>query len=280
MKEQCMICGSVVEDVSGICPVCGSVLGRSTQMPYNYQNPNMGAPGIYSGAGKKKIVFSVLSIVLAVFGLFFMCCVPWLGILFSIAAIVLGIIALVKKHIKVPAILGLVFGGIAVLISLIALVMNLLMQVAVGTSIPGVLKECMVSMEEGPNELEDIVVTVPSVAWENTYALATDGRYTEVNSGETGTYQCYGYMDNSVQKYMSEAVKNQMTEYVVFAMSEGYEVREVTILELTDSTGDEEYVVFIVPEGFQPGDSIYYMEGTSASTMQMKEVMTFENYYD
>ena len=38
MKEQCMMCGSVVEDVSGVCPVCGAVLPRSQQVDSTGQN--------------------------------------------------------------------------------------------------------------------------------------------------------------------------------------------------------------------------------------------------
>ncbi|MDE7365769.1 MAG: hypothetical protein K2N24_00220, partial [Lachnospiraceae bacterium] len=219
MKEQCMICGSVVEDVSGICPVCGAVLGRSTQvnpymggtgsqpgggmgsgpvnvpngnagygqpgnanmgygqpgnanmsygqpgnanmgygqMPYNYQNPGM--PG--AGKPKKKKLLSVLSIVMAALAVLTVC-VPIVSILFAVASIVLGIIALVKKQIKVPAILGFVFSGIAMLLAVGMLVMNSLMYVVCGTNIAGIMEQSMEALDEDIKPLEDITFMISS----------------------------------------------------------------------------------------------------------------------
>lgn len=282
MKEQCFICGSMVEDVSGICPVCGAVLGRSTQVnpadmnmggttgqPNNtmnggqvvYQNPNMGFnTGAYNYQnpnmtlqpnGKKKVVFSILSIVFAVIGVLTVC-FPVVSLIFCVASIVFGIIALVKKQIKVPAVLGIVFSGIAGMISVVMLCLNLIMMATVGTDVKGIFQQSFDVLEEGCIELTNVVLEVPIGTGADYLILYADGRYS--TSGDSGTYRCVSYADETAQFY----IKNQ----TMFAMMQGYEMKNLTAIELTSNSGGTSYYCFVVPETYVPGDTIYYVDGT------------------
>ena len=44
MKEQCPVCGSTVDDVSGVCPVCGAALSSHQTMagvdPFKLEDSN------------------------------------------------------------------------------------------------------------------------------------------------------------------------------------------------------------------------------------------------
>ncbi len=314
MKEQCMICGSVVEDVSGICPVCGAVLGRSTQvnpymggtggqpggsmgsgpanvsngsvgygqpgnanmgygqMPYNYQNPGM--PG--AGKPKKKKLLSVLSIVMAALAVLTVC-VPIVSILFAVASIVLGIIALVKKQIKVPAILGFVFSGIAMLLAVGVLVMNSLMYMVCGTNIGGIMEQSMEALEEDIQPLEGITFMISSQDGDYYYSLFDDGVYIEYFDSHSGvddymiggTYENYGYVD--------ESVRDLIGDEVLAAMREGYRVKNVTCVvfnpnhsykfnadgELTmvhSLSPSSDHMTFVVPDDYRKGGMFYQIE--------------------
>jgi hypothetical protein len=309
MKEKCMICGSTVEDVSGVCPVCGAALARSTQAdsteqpettpngtpngvqsgnpygvqpgnPYgtpdevpngvqsgiypdaNYQNPN----GMNTNAPKKK-VFAILSLVCSIVSLL-TCCVPGLGMVLGIAAVVFGIIALIKKQVKVPAIIGLVIGGIALLLSFSYLCMNLMFSSIAGTDINGMMEQLMEVEMEGGTTLENIVFQNPGDT--EFYALYSDGSY-ETSSYNYGTYHCYSYMDYYAQTSTTDSV----TYAVIYAMSEGYEIKNAVILDF----GSDIYV-FIVPDDFEAGDDIYYVDCngnfTSMDSYQLLSVPTMD----
>lgn len=301
MKEQCMICGSIVEDVSGICPVCGGALGRSTQVnatnsgsgygqssnpgqpvyqnggfgygqPYNYQNPNQ----TMNPSVPQKKLFSILSIVLAGIGVLTMC-FPVVSILFCLAAVVLGIIALVKKQIKAPAILGLIFGGLFLLIGFVCLVMNLMLQSVINTGFMGIIKQCYEALEEEPQALEDVGFTVVNADGSYGgyyYSLHSDGTYLETYvdangySGTiaNGTFETYNFMDAEVQTL----IQNE----VIAAMGEGYEIKDLTcvilnpeeVVELegtsiyNSSYYEKKVLVFIFPENYQTGDRFYLIQ--------------------
>lgn len=315
MKEQCKICGSLVEDVSGVCPVCGAPLGNSQEavhedsrsentgklrsdmrlesqqtppgnntyggtsgvymqgmpqgnvytdsIPYNYQNPYQNPYQTPPGNVKKKKLFSVLSIVLAILALLTACCVDWLSAVCSLAALVLGIIALVKKQIKVPAILGLVFGGIALIFSGIMVSMNLMMKSVINTDIPGIFEQCFDAEMNGSTKLEGISFVAPDTYSE--YYLYSDGTFSDKSGRITGQYENYSYMDSQAQ--------NIIDDKAVYAMSEGYEIKDVTCLTLVGTTGVS-YYVFAVPEGYMPGDVIYYIDGTSMDSYRFLPVNT------
>lgn len=342
MKEQCMICGSVVEDVSGICPVCGAVLGRSTQvnpymggtgsqpgggmgsgpayvpngsagygqpgnapnggigygqpenanmgygqMPYNYQNPGM--PG--AGKPKKKKLLSVLSIVMAALAVFTVC-VPIVSILFAVASIVLGIIALVKKQIKVPAILGFVFSGIAMLLAVGMLVMNALMYAVCGTNIPGIFEQSIEAMEEDIKPLEGITFMISSADGDYYYSLFDNGAYIECFDSHSGvddymvdgTYENYGYVDESVR---------ELLEYeVLAAMREGYHIKNVTCvkfnpnhyyvfdeaglpMEVYSPTSFTDHLVFVVPDDYRKGGMFYQIEVVDSYDQKLTPIYPF-----
>ena len=324
MKEQCMICGSVVEDVSGICPVCGAVLGRSTQvtpymggsgsqpgggmgsgpvnapngstvygqsgnanmgygqpgypnmgygqMPYNYQNPGM--PG--AGKPKKKKLLSVLSIVMAALAVFTVC-VPIVSILFAVASIVLGIIALVKKQIKVPAILGFVFSGIAMLLAVGVLVMNSLMYMVCGTNIGGIMEQSMEVLDEDIKPLENITFMISSQDGDYYYSLFDDGVYIEYFDSHSGvedymiggTYENYGYADASVRDLIGDEVLAAMREgyriknvtCVIFKPNHSYQFNadgELTMVQSLSPSSD--HMTFVVPDDYRKGGMFYQIE--------------------
>lgn len=301
MKEQCMICGSTVEDVSGICPVCGAVLGRSTQVnpadmnfggtvgqPQGvmgggsvYQNPNMGNDqggynqGTYNYQNtntyvqpvKNGKILSILSLVCAIIGILLIC-FPFFSAVFCLASIILGIIALIKKQIKVPAIIGLVFGGIGCVIAIFTLFINIMMISVCGTTFNGVIKQSFDVVAEGSIELTDVMIEVPTSSGYEVIALDSDGSFQ--GTGYSGYYYNYSYADEYTRSYM---------EYqTLYAMSQGYEMKDVTMLELYSERGSE-YYVFVIPEGYQPGDVIYYIEQTGYDAMEftLQPVLTVPN---
>lgn len=314
MKQQCKVCGSMVEDVSGICPVCGALLtndqetvqggageettgelrrdmrlapqqdmqqlqsgntyggasGTYTQgmpqgnvytdsIPYNYQNPYQTPPAYV----KKKKLFSILSLVLSILALLTACCVSWLSLVCSLAALVLGILALVKKQVKPPAIIGLVVGGIALLTSGIMISMNLMMQSMIGTDMPGIFRQCYDVQLNGSIPLEGIAFVAPDTYVE--YFLYDDHLFSDKSGQEIGVYSNYNYMDSEVQDIIGEKV--------IYAMTQGYEIKDITCLVLS-GTYSTDYYVFAVPQDYEPGDTIYYIDGTSDADYRLLPVNT------
>lgn len=286
MKEQCMMCGSTVEDVSGVCPVCGAVLTRSTQVdltkkpqfnleqqsgqpqqqtqqsgqsqqPYNYQNPVGGVPGYnpgtpngsYNGMSNapKKKVFAILSLICSILALI-TCCVSGLGLVLAIAAIIFAIIALVKKQIKAPAIIGLIIGIIAFLLSIGTLCFNLMFRSMIGTNFNGMIKQMMEVETEGCTPLEDIAFLNPYDY--HYYALYSDGSYDTDDAYTSGYYESYSYMD-----YYSLNGSTDVTYAIIYVMSQGYEIKDITILDF----GSYE-CIFVVPDDYEAGDTIYYVQ--------------------
>lgn len=302
MKIQCTKCNSVVEDVSGICPVCGAELkkdvrenrtgpiteklisaqaagagfgqnGSYGQMPYNYQSSG----GMTAEKGKKKAGLSIWSLVLAVLSIVTVC-FPLFSIICCLAAIVLGIIALVKKQIKVPAILGIVFGGIFFLIGMVCLSISMMLQSVIHTNLIGTMQQCMEAYHTEPISLDETGITIDYPDGSSYYyafriqegywetCMDAGGNVTVVN----GTYQVYNYMtgDNKLQ--------NTIQYEVIAAMSEGYEMKDVTCVVLSDPktpnlegdtlifTEDADYkekvLVFVFPEDYQMGDTFYLID--------------------
>lgn len=307
MKEQCMICGSMVEDVSGICPVCGAVLGRSTQVnPANmnyggateqpqgvmgggsvYQNPNMGynqggynqdgynqgmynyqdAPTYVQPAGKKGMVLSILSLVCAIIGVLLIC-FPFFSAVFCLASIILGIIALIKKQKKVPAIIGLIFGGIGGIICVFTLYINLMIASVCGTTFNGLIKQSFEVVGEGSTEITGVMIELP-----------TDSGYEVVALNSDGSFQATGYSGYYYNhSYANEYTRDYMDYQTLYAMSQGYRMKDVTMIELYSEYGSE-YYVFVVPEGWEQGDVIYYVEMTGSGDMDytLQPVLTVPN---
>lgn len=359
MKEQCQVCGSTVDDVSGVCPVCGAVLishqtmagvdpykpedgngqpgtdaavngtaqpdssaqpggygvpngaaqpdgygmpngaaqpgntaqpggyivpngaaqpGNTVQpggygapngtvqpggyvapnnmpqyqQPYNYQNPNAGNQVTNSGAPKQKL-FSIISLICSLVS-FLTCCIPWLGLILGIAAIVFAIIALIKKQSKVPAVIGLIIGIIGTLAAIGTLSFNLIMKSTTGTSFGGLMKQLIEVQSTGVTELEDIIFLNP--ADNEYYALYSDGTY-ETSDYDYGDYENYSYMDY----YNTYSSSDAVTYGVIYAMNQGYQVKDVTILDFPDAS-----YMFIVPSDFKPGDTIYYVDYPTSYT--------------
>lgn len=308
MKVQCRICNSMVEDVSGICPVCGAGLGEKEQehsgepitekllggqaagagqgqpyapnmngsygqTPYNYQSPVQ----LSEGNTKKKKLFSILAILLAVLAILLVC-FPIPSILCSIAAIVLGILALVKKQIKAPAILGIVFGSIFLIIGIIYLFMNLLIQSVVHTNINGIMKQCWDAYYEEPQSVDETGIYIDYPDGTSVYyAFRIEEGYWETSvdfGGEAiiynGTYETCNYMTGD------ERIRDSIQNEILAAMREGYEIKDITCVVLSEPkkpelsgntlifTDDVDYeekiLVFVFPENYQMGDSFYLIQ--------------------
>lgn len=288
MKIKCQTCGSVVEDIAGVCPVCGMIFRQQTDVPpvdsvnmdagmgnmgnqmppYNYQSP---VPPVAAKQPKKKLL-SILSIVFAVVGIFAMC-VPGLSFLCCVTAIVLGIIALVKKQIKVPAILGLVFGGIGSLVAVLLLMMNLMLNSVTGTGMLGIFQQSIDAATEGYTKLSDVSMELPVDGKTVTLTLTSDGRYYSSDTLGSGYYWESGYMDLSSD--------TELTNCIVYAMSQGFEIKNLTIVDLQPmdeyGSGKTSRYIFIVPEGYTPGSIIYYIDLTDATSyedMKLDVIMT------
>lgn len=306
MKIQCRTCNSMVEDISGVCPVCGALVenirtenqaepiterlqgGPATsdsygqenswgtaygEIPYNYQNPGT----IPAGNTNQKKVLSILAIVLAILSIVTIC-LPGLSVFCSIAAIVLGIIALVKKQIKVPAILGIVFGSIFFLIGILYLGMNLMLQFVIHTNVNGIIRQCGDAYYTEPRSLDETGVYIDYPDGRSYYyAFRVEEGYWETYGDSfweaevvNGTYQTYNYMSGD------ERIRDSILDEVMAAMCEGYEIKDVTCVVLsepkkpelvedtlvfTDYSGyDEKILVFVFPEDYQMGDSFYLIQ--------------------
>ncbi len=294
MKIKCQTCGSVVEDIAGVCPVCGMIFRQQTDVPpvdsvnmdagmgnmgnqmppYNYQSP---VPPVAAKQPKKKLL-SILSIVFAVVGIFAMC-VPGLSLLCCVTAIVLGIIALVKKQIKVPAILGLVFGGIGSLVAVLLLMMDLMLNSVTGTGMLGIFQQSIDAATEGYTKLSDVSMELPvdgktvTLTLTSDLTLSGDGSYYASDTLGSGYYRESGYMDLSSD--------TELTNCIVYAMSQGFEIKNLTIVDLqpTDESGygKGSRYIFIVPEGYTPGSIVYYIDLTDATSyedMKLDVIMT------
>lgn len=275
MKEQCMICGSMVEDVTGVCPVCGAALTRSRQIDPNKQmqyenglslqndseNQNVntympsGAPYNTPVSPQSK-TFSIISLVCSIVSLFTIC-VPGLGLILSIAAVVFGIIALAKKHSKVPAVIGVVIGGISLFMATFSTIFYVAFMSVARTSFGGMMSQMMEVQVEGCTKLDDIVFLNP--VDNQYYALYSDGTY-QTASDDIGVYESLSYMDY----YQTASNIDDSTYAILYAMNQGYEIKNVTIVRL-----GSEYYNFLVPEDYTPGGIIYYIDnGNNSENME------------
>lgn len=262
MKEQCMICGSIVEDVSGICPVCGAVLGRSTQI----QTPNINGngnpqpgypngqpmgnpqPGYLNGqpmenpqpgyAGgqpysvqyeKKKKLFSILSLVCGILCLLTFC-FPLVSALFAVASIVLGILALLKKHTKVMAILGIVFGGIGGVIALVMLFVNLSVYSVIGTDMKGFISQIIDSMGVTPHSVENQAVDLRLEGGEYEFCFTDEDTFIMMGTFgsfiTSGTYEMNNLLDSDLESEEQSSIS-------IVALSSGYNLKDITVVSLS-----------------------------------------------
>lgn len=288
MQERCNVCGSVVDNIAGICPVCGAQLSTGQAIPPQQsmaggqavppQQPAMGRPvystGEFNGGNpviqqpvpaKKKKVFSILAIVFAGVAVLSACCVWWLGLLLAIAAIVFGILALVKKQIKVPAIIGLVLGGIAMVGSGFTGIMDVTFRMEYGTGPFGVLQQLMNAEFADTPDLSDTMIY--DVDGGGYIILGQNGAC--VLNDEKGTYTSYNYMDS----VYDDADQDDMLYVTAYAMENGYEVKDLICLKIT-ANGSTERIYLLIPDDYQTGDTIYEITGTSLDNYELKAVLT------
>jgi hypothetical protein len=75
--------------------------------------------------------------------------------------------------------------------------------------------------------------------------------------------------------YSQTSATDSVTYAVIYAMSEGYEIKNVAILDF----GSDMYV-FIVPDDYEAGDEIYYVDcsgnSTSMDSYQLISVPTMD----
>ena len=130
----CQKCGKELNENFQVCPYCGSPIQQDVNIQqnasYNYGNQQMPQSGSYSYGNqsnyaqqpKKKNAIGILSLILGIAGLLLSCVI--VGIVPAIAAVVLGIIGIVKNNGKGQSIAGIVCGIIGILIFLFALIIS------------------------------------------------------------------------------------------------------------------------------------------------------------
>ena len=136
----CQKCGKELNNDFQICPYCGSAIQSTVNNHqfqqnqqntyYNYGNQQMPQSGSYRYGNqanyaqhpKKKNTIGILSLILGIAGMLLSCVI--VGIVPSIAAVVLGIIGIVKNNGKGQSIAGIVCGIIGILIFLFALIIS------------------------------------------------------------------------------------------------------------------------------------------------------------
>ena len=130
----CKKCGKELNENFQVCPYCGSPIQQDVNIQqnasYNYGNQQMPQSGSYSYGNqanyaqqpKKKNTIGILSLILGIAGLLLSCVI--VGIVPAIAAVVLGIIGIVKNNGKGQSIAGIVCGIIGILIFLFALIIS------------------------------------------------------------------------------------------------------------------------------------------------------------
>ncbi len=95
-----------------------------------YETPSYDTP---SSEGSK--VFGIISLVCGILSLL-CCCTGWIGLVLSIAAIVLGILSINKQEdARGMAIAGIVCGGVGVILALIMVIMGAAFSAADATDI-------------------------------------------------------------------------------------------------------------------------------------------------
>ncbi len=324
MKRTCFVCGSEVEDVSGICPVCGSMLSVDQQgagndasqnasqqpknnpfslnqqeaqqnqqpqqptpnqggasyggaptgqygapgqaggsswdnpyvqpvyqqgmggQPYNYNDPYTGKPK----PANKKALFGIIGMILAIIGLCLICS-SVIPLVVAVAAIALAIVAFLRREPKGFAITAIIIGAIVFILGSGTTIMDLSFRMVSGTSFTEFCKQMMEVVSENVHSIEGTTFIYNNVQ----YTFYYDGTY--VNSaGASGTYSCTNYGDQNAQE--------DMVPSVLYAMSQEYTVKEVTLVEMY-SNGAPEELILVVPDGFAPGDWIYVIEGDPTS---------------
>lgn len=125
----CKKCGKELDDEFQVCPYCGSPIQKDVNnqqnTSYNYGNQQITQSGSYNNwiqtnhtqQAKKKNAIGILALILGIAGLLLSCL--FVGIVPAIAAIVLGIIGIVKNNGKGQSIAGLVCGVIGTIIFVI-----------------------------------------------------------------------------------------------------------------------------------------------------------------
>ncbi|MFA6843945.1 MAG: zinc ribbon domain-containing protein, partial [Bacilli bacterium] len=116
--KTCPVCKGVIDKNAKFCPQCGAVLTKV--------NSNQSQNKSFDRASKVSFILGLIALgCTTIFATFFV-----VGIVLGIAAVILGIIGLVKKEDKTKSVLGLVFGalgmviGIAILVIIIIIMSN------------------------------------------------------------------------------------------------------------------------------------------------------------
>lgn len=84
---------------------------------------------------------------------------------------------------------------------------------------------------------------------------------------EYGTYTVSNYMSD-------EDIQDDMIDYVMLALGEGYEVKDVLYVE-TDVMGHKDHFYLVVEPDYELGDEIYYID-TSGAEPKLKRVNTID----
>jgi hypothetical protein len=149
----CPKCGYSNEDFSNVCGSCGSPLNDGTEMPNQFNQPNMyGSANMPMQA--KTSGFAITSLVLGIVAVPFICCCTYLSIALGIAAAIFGFLA--KNEIKSSnglkkgdgmALAGIILGFASAVISLVLIIYVLAFQKETVGNLNQFLNEYMQEIE-------------------------------------------------------------------------------------------------------------------------------------
>lgn len=290
MKRRCSICGSILEPDSTICSCCGTSIvwdEMDTDLvkdPWKDleemelvapTEPELGYKDLYLTIKKSKNYRMVFLLILTALTVLWIVCSILAGQPRSIGMLIVFVLPILFVMIVQRGDKKVLNAGIIIIAAI------LLVSVAVeGKEIFRVLQAEMrfqdrTSLSESSGSvqdyipLEEVLIENPMIGrginqlGENGlydisndavpmmyYCLYADHTYLS-SSGDTGTYNTFGYKDSPDELASDSSYKSA----VKAIKNAGYKSRNITILQINTSTW-----YFAVPDDWQPGEEIYYVE--------------------
>lgn len=125
MANFCTKCGAEIPVGEGFCPKCGnmvSIAGNAAPQTFQPQMNAASNANVRNGEKKKQSVIGIVAGILGIVSL--LLSTVGIGFLVGIAAVILGVIGITKKHEYGigMAVTGIITGGLAMLIGLMVIV--------------------------------------------------------------------------------------------------------------------------------------------------------------
>ena len=146
MEIRCNACGSILEPGTTVCPSCGTPVTvapqpgpvyTATPQPESVYTTVPQSETIYTSApqpAKQSNVFGIIGLIFSILGLLIWCCGGFWGLIFTIPAIVLSILSLVKLGKNGLGITGIIISGITILLFILRIILLAILGAAGITS--------------------------------------------------------------------------------------------------------------------------------------------------